>query len=169
MAKASLGAVHSPLLSLGKSVLESALHPRIQGVQAVQSQCLSGAEAAPGKGIGPVVAKDAVRESVQLRLREARESPRALRHELLAERHVPDERARLAQRNLGAELELERLAYVVEDRGGQQEVGVEPRVQRAGLERERRDRHGVLQQAAEVGVVAPARARRAPELRAALL
>ena len=37
-------------------------------------------------------------------------------------------------------------------------------MQRAGLEGERANRHGVLDQPAEVGVVARARAGRAPEL-----
>ena len=111
-----------------------------------------------------MVGQDAVRESVQLPLGEAVEAPRALGHQLLSERHVAHERARLAQRDLRAELKLECLAHVMEDRRGQEEVGVEPRMERAGLEGERGHRHGVLEEAAEVGVVSRARARRAAEL-----
>ena len=44
-------------------------------------------------------------------------------------------------------------AEVVQERRGGQQVGVEPRVQLGGLAAQRRDRHGVLQQAAGVGVV----------------
>ena len=68
-------------------------------------------------------------ERVQLRLREVVDPPRALGHELLAERQVTHQRARLAERDLRGEVELERLANVVQDRGGQQQVRVEPRVQ----------------------------------------
>ena len=57
--------------------------------------------------------------------------------------------------------ELARLAEVVDDRGAQQQVAVEARVQRAQLERQRRDGDGVLEQAAEVGVVRAGASRRA--------
>ena len=46
----------------------------------------------------------------------------------------------------------------------QQQVLVEPRMHRAGLDRERRDRDRVLEQAAEVGVVAVARRGVAPQV-----
>ena len=42
----------------------------------------------------------------------------------------------------------------MDERGGEEEVLVQARVQRAGLDRERRDRDGVLEQPAEVGVMA---------------
>ena len=85
------------------------------------------------------------------------------------ERQVADQRARLAERDLGAELELADLADVVQDRRAQQQVGVEPRVEGAGLERERGHGDGVLEQAAEIGVVAAARAGRAAQLGAEAL
>ena len=56
------------------------------------------------------------------------------------------------------------LADVVQDRRADQHVRVEPRVQHAGLQRERRHGDRVLEQAAQVGVVARARAGRAAEL-----
>ena len=71
---------------------------------------------------------------------------------------------RLAERDLGAQLELAQLADVVEQRGADQQVRVEPRVENAGLVRERADRHGVLEQPAEVGVVARPGAGRAAQL-----
>ena len=54
--------------------------------------------------------------------------------------------------------ELAGLAEVVDDRRAQQQVAVQARVQRAELERHRGDRDGVLEQAAEIGVVGPSRA-----------
>ena len=70
------------------------------------------------------------------------------------------------KRDLGAEIELERLAHVVQDRRAQEQVGVEPGVERAGLVGERPDGHRVLDQPAEVGVVPRTRAGGAPEVRA---
>ncbi len=54
----------------------------------------------------------------------------------------------------------------MDDRRRDQQVGVQAHVQGAGLERERRDGDGVLEQAAEVRVVAGARARGAAPCRA---
>ena len=84
--------------------------------------------------------------------------------QLLAEHDVAEQPALVGEPDLGAVGELARLAQVVHERRGDQQVGVQPRVQLAGLERERADRDGVLEQAAEVGVVAAARARRAAPL-----
>jgi hypothetical protein len=111
-----------------------------------------------------VVGEDAVGESMQLGFREAVQAPRALRDQLLPERDVADQRARLAQRDLRPQLELERLAGVVEDRGREEQVGVEPRMERARLERQRGHGHRVLEEPAEVCVVPGARARGAPEV-----
>ncbi len=52
----------------------------------------------------------------------------------------------------------------MEERRAEQQVGVQAWVERARLERERADRHGVLEQAAEVRVVARAGAGRAAEV-----
>jgi hypothetical protein len=82
----------------------------------------------------------------------------------LAEHDVAEQAALLGQPDLGAVGELARLAEVVHERGGEQEVGVQTRMQHAGLDHERPHRDGVLEQAAEVGVVAAARARGAAPL-----
>ena len=70
----------------------------------------------------------------------------------------------LADPELGPVGELARLADVVQERRRHQQVGVEPRVQLADLADQRADRDGVLEQPAEVGVVAGPGAGRAPEL-----
>ena len=86
----------------------------------------------------------------------------------LAEHEVPEQAALVGEADLRAERELLRLADVVHERRGEQQVAVQPRVQLRGLEGERRHRHGVLEQPAEVGVVPGARARRPPPLRTEL-
>ena len=115
----------------------------------------------PGSASAPWWARMQWESAIQLRVREAVQARRPPGHELLAEDHVPDERPRLAELDLGAEVELARLAHVVEDRRAEQQVRVEPRVQHAGLLGERGHRHRVLEQAAQVGVVARPRAGRA--------
>ena len=117
-----------------------------------------------GQRFRAVVGQDAVGQRIQLRVGEPVQARRPLGHELLAQHHVPDERPRLAELDLGAEIELARLAHVVEDRRAEQQIRVEPRVEDAGLLGERGNRHGVLEQAAQVGVVPRPRAGRAPEL-----
>src|SRR5918994_7141948 len=116
------------------SVLQSALYACIQRVQAVERQRLRRPEAPPREAIRPVVGQDAVGESMQLRLREVVEAPGPLGHQLVAKRHMAYQRAGLAEGDLRAEIELERLAGVVQDRRAQEEVRVQPRVQRRGLE-----------------------------------
>ena len=106
----------------------------------------------------------AVEHGVQLLGREGIQARRPLDDHLLAERDVADQRAGLAECDLGAQLELAQLADVVEQRRADQHVRVEPRVQDARLEAERADRDGVLEQPAEVGVVARARAGRPAQL-----
>src|SRR5687767_12054864 len=146
------------------SVLESALYACIESIQAVERERLGRAEAPPRQGVGAVVRQDAVRERVQLRLWEVLEATRALGHELLAERQMPHQGTGLAEGYLGGEVELERLAHVVQESGAHEQIRVQPRVKGAGLEGQRPDRDRVLDQAAEVGVVAGAGARCAPEV-----
>jgi hypothetical protein len=74
---------------------------------------------------------------------------------------VAEQPTLLGQRDLRAIGELAGLAEVVHERGADEEVGVQARVQLAELQREGCDRHGVLEQPAEVRVMARARARRA--------
>ena len=69
--------------------------------------------------------------------------------------------AQLEPRPVG---ELAGLADVVEERRGHQQVGVEPRVELAEVADQRPHGDGVLEQAAEVGVVAGAGARGAAEV-----
>ena len=77
---------------------------------------------------------------------------------------MAEQPALLAQPDLGAVGELAGLAEVVDERGGEQQVRIQTRMQLGALERQRADRDRVLQQPAEVGVVAGARARRAAPL-----
>ena len=67
---------------------------------------------------------------------------------------MPEQAALVGQADLGAVGELARLAEVVHERGGEQQVRIQTRMQLGALERERADRDGVLEQAAEVGVMA---------------
>ena len=60
-----------------------------------------------------------------------------------------------AARNLSAVGEFAGLTQVVDDRGAQEQVAVQARVQYAELERHARHRDGVLEQAAEIGMVRP--------------
>src|SRR5687768_7038465 len=88
----------------GQTVLERALHARIEGVQAEEGERLGRAEAPAGQGVRPMVREEAVRHRVELVAGEVAEPCRALDQELLAERHVPHQGAHLAQLDLGAEL-----------------------------------------------------------------
>ena len=67
--------------------------------------------------------------------------------------------------NVGRAAELERAPDVVQQRGREQEVGAEPRVQLRRLAAERRDADRVLEQAARVAVVAVRAPRAAPRSR----
>ena len=67
---------------------------------------------------------------------------------------VPEQAALFAAGDLGAVGELAGAAEVVQERGGEQQVAVEAGVQGAELQREGGDGDGVLEQPAEVGVVA---------------
>ncbi len=69
-----------------------------------------------------------------------------------------EETALVAEFDRGSVGELADLAEVVDDRGGDEEVRVEAGVQLAELPAELGDGDGVLDEAAEVGVVATARA-----------
>ena len=77
--------------------------------------------------------------------------------------------ARLAEPRYRRQVELAGLAHVVEDRGAEQHVRVETRMQHAGLLGQRGHGHGVLQQPAQVGVMPGARAGRAAQLGAEAL
>ena len=78
---------------------------------------------------------------------------------------MPEQPPLVGQPDLGAVGELARPPEIVHQRGRQQQVLVQARVQLADLVGERRHRDRVLEQAAEVRVVPASRARRAPQLR----
>src|SRR2546423_15751 len=113
-----------------------------------------------------MVREHAVLEGQRLVLGEALEPGDPSGQELNAEGHVSDQASLCTQLDVSTELELACLADVVEDRRGEQQVRVEPRMKDAGLLGERGHRHGVLQQTAEIGVMPRAAARRAPQLSA---
>jgi hypothetical protein len=85
--------------------------------------------------------------------------------DLGAEREVAEQPPRLAHLDLGAVAELARLAHVVQQGGRHQQVGVEPGMKLADLGDERADGDGVLEETAEIGMVAAAGAGGAAELR----
>src|SRR4051794_21583041 len=139
----------SSVLSI-EPVLEGALDARVERVEAVERERLGRAEAAARGGVRAVVAQDAVCERESSCLVHA---GCPLVEDALAQHEVAEQAALLAEADLGAVGELARLAEVVDERGADEQVGVEAWMQRGRLDPERRDRDGVLEQAAEVGVV----------------
>ena len=89
----------------------------------------------------------------------------ALLDQAQAEVDVAEQAALLGRPERRPALELARAADVVEERGGEQQVGAQPRVELAGLAAERRDADRVLEQAARVGVVAVRRRRERAQCR----
>ena len=73
--------------------------------------------------------------------------------------HVAEQLALLGRREDGAAAELARAPDVVHERGGDQQIGAEPRMELRRLAAERRDADGVLEQPARVGMVAVGRRR----------
>ena len=127
--------------------------PCVERVEAVQRERLGATRSGVRRRVGAVVGQDAVREREAAGVVEAG-APRALLEHPQPDLDVAEQPALVGEADLGAERELARAAEVVDDRGGEQQVLVQPRVQRARLHRERRDGDGVLEQPAEVGVVA---------------
>src|SRR5215831_1343016 len=77
-----------------------------------------------------------------------------------AQLEVPQQPTLPGACDLSSVAELRGLAKIVDDRGAQQQVTVQARVERAELQRHRRDGDSVLEQAAEVSVMAGGRAPR---------
>src|SRR4051794_13189165 len=142
-------------------MLKRALHRRVERVQAIERERLGRAEAAARSGIRTVVGEDAVGE---LEAPVLGQVPGALVEQALAEHDVAEQAALLAEADLGAVGELARLAEVVHERGGEEKVWIQTGMQLGALECERADGDGVLEQAAEVGVVTGAGAGRAAPL-----
>src|SRR4051812_39952866 len=109
-----------------------------------------------------------MRQRERLRVGETAKRGDPLADHPLADHHVADQPPLLAQSDLSAELELAGLADVVRQRGAEEQVGVESGMDEAQLMRQRCDADRVLEQPAEVRVVAGARTRRATELLAEL-
>ena len=145
----------------GQAVLERALDARVERVQPVQRERLDAREAPAGRGVGAVVAEHAVLEREQAPLVEHARGALARSAAGRSGRGRAGGPPRCA-RSSRAVGELARLADVVDDRRAEQQVAVQARVPERELLGERRHGDGVLEQAAEVGVVAGARARRAP-------
>ena len=75
---------------------------------------------------------------------------------------MPEQAPLLGESDLGPVGELARAAEVMDERRCEQQVRVQLGVQLARLVGQRGHRDGVLEQPPEVGMVAPARTRRAP-------
>ena len=88
----------------------------------------------------------------------------AMPDDLRPQSQVAEQPAFLGHAELGSVGELPRLSDVVEQCGGHQQVGVQPGVKLADLTDKGADGDGVLDQPADVGVVARSRAGCAPEL-----
>ena len=142
------------------AVLEHALDLSVERVQPIERERLGRGKALPGGRIGPVVEDHAVLEREPALAVEDRR--RVLGDHAQPELDVTQQLALAAALDLGAVGELAGLAEVVDDRGADQQVAIQARVQRAQLERHGGHGDGVLEQAAEVGVMARrgARARR---------
>src|SRR3954468_23567406 len=150
----------------GQTEVECGLNTGIDPVDAVQGERFGQREAATGERVGPVMAEHAVQQGELAGLVHARG---AGLDDLLAERPVPAQPALVAPPDLRPVGELAGLPDVVQERGGEQEVLVEPGVERARLVRQLPPRDGVLEQPAEVRVVAAAGARGSAECGAQLL
>src|SRR5450755_287762 len=143
--------------SAGKPVLEHALDVPVEGVEAIQRDRLGRGEAPAWRLLGAVVAEDAVQE------REAAlvvELGGAVGEDPLADLDVAEQASLVGEAELGAVGVLLGPAEVVDDGGGEEQVGVELGMQLAEVVGKRGDRDGVLEQAAEVGVMAGAGAGR---------
>ena len=145
----------------GSAVFQRGLDPGVERVEAVQRERL-GAARSVGAPSAPWCSRTQCSSSRRRGRRAQRRRP--LADHPHAELDMAEHPALVADPDLGAVGELARLAEVVDERGADQQVMAQPRVQHARLERERADRDRVLEQPAEVGVMAAARARRAAPL-----
>src|SRR5207247_5661428 len=101
-------------------------------------------------GLPVVVGGDRVE---QLREHVAVDAVRAFLDQAQAEMHVTEEPTLGGRREGGPATELERPADVVEERGGEQQIGAQARVELSGLAAERRHADRVLEEPARVRVV----------------
>ena len=135
-------------------MLERELELGVDRVHAVERQRFGGREGAGRDGFGAVVGEDAMGQGEPACVGELR---RAVGGEQLeAELDVAEQPTFLAELDRGGVGELADLAEVVDDRGRDEEVAIEARVEFAELPAELRDGDRVLDETAEVGVVAAA-------------
>ena len=109
-----------------QAVLERALDAGVQGVEAVQRDSLGRGKGADSQGLGAVMAEHAGEQRGPALLGQP---GRGGADDLRADLKMAEQPPLLADPDLGPVGELARLADVVEERGGHQQVGVEPRVQ----------------------------------------
>jgi hypothetical protein len=110
-------------------------------------------------GRRPLVGEHAMGERLPGALRQCRPLG-VLAEDLDAELDMPEHPAGVAFEDFGGAGEAACVTQVVRQGGGQQQVGVEPRIHPGQLKRELGHRNRVLEQPAEVGVVAAAGAGR---------
>ena len=146
-------------------MLEGALDRAVERVEPVQRQRFGEREPPLRGGIRSVMGQYTVRERESARVVEPG-LQRMLVDDAQAELDVTEHPALVADRDLSAQGQLTRATEVVDKRRAEQQILVEPRMQRAGLDCERPDGDGVLEQPTEVGVVTAARGGPAPQCRA---
>ena len=138
-------------------VLDRGLDPRVERVEPIERERLGQCEPPARERVGAVVREHAVTEREPARVVE----PGLLRGRSSIIRSPsstwPSSRPSSLSPTSAPSVSSRVRAEVVEQRRGQQQVLVQALVQRARLDRERRHGDRVLEQAAEVGVVLPAR------------
>src|SRR3954470_5102453 len=111
-------------------MLQRALDRGVERVEPVERTRLGRAEAPAGRGLRAVVGEDAVRE---LEPAIVGQVAGALVEDPLPERDVAEQPAVLGEPELRAVGELAGLAEVVDERGGEQQVWIQTRVQLSAL------------------------------------
>src|SRR5687767_12837696 len=115
-------------------MFQRAFYAGVQCVEPVQRERFRRSEAAARGGFRAVMAEDAVQERDPPALVEA---PEPRREELLPEHEVAEQPPLVRHADLRAVAELARLAEVVDERGADEQVAVQPGVKLARLERQR--------------------------------
>lgn len=148
-------------------MLERVLELRVDRVHAEEREGLERLKAACGRGLRPMMREHAVREREPALLRELRRTVRG--EDLQPELHVAKHPPLVTELDGGGVHKLADLAQIVHDRGGDQQIPIQARMELAELPAELRDGDGVLEQPAQIRVVAAAGAGRAAQRGAELL
>jgi hypothetical protein len=133
-------------------VLECALQVSVEGVQPVQSYRLGAGKALMGGRLGAMVGHHTVLQRETALGAERRRDVAG--EEAQAKLYVSQHAALLGAADLSSVGELASLTQVVDNRRAHEQVPVQARMHVAQLQRHRRHRHGVLEQAAEISVMA---------------